>query len=133
MYTIIELFPSVYRAHKKGTFCFRKAPCMYGSGTPGGTALEVRKCPYFHWKAEFKGFPMVCNTPILLNIGMSYTVGKLLTSAFQCIEVRKRVSAYLLPASLTIENWQSYGHPKFKKKTVQKCYPRIFQWFHACL
>ncbi len=70
------------------------------SQTPGETASEVRRCPCFHWKAEFKGFPMVYDTPILLNIGMSYTIGKLLTSAFQCLEVRKRVTAYLLPSSL---------------------------------
>ena len=75
-------------------------PTLHNTGMPGGTALEVRKCPYFQWKAE--GFPTACNTPILLNIGMSYTVGKLLSSAFHCLEVRKRVTAYLLPASLEI-------------------------------
>ncbi len=40
---------------------------------------------------------MVYNTPTLLNIGMSYTFGKLLTSAFQ---YQEHVTAYLHPASL---------------------------------
>ncbi len=34
------------------------------AGTPGEGELEVRKWPCFHWKAEFKGFPMVYDTPI---------------------------------------------------------------------
>ncbi len=36
-----------------------------------------------HWKDEFKSFPTVYDTPILSNIGVSYTVGKFLTSALQ--------------------------------------------------
>ncbi len=36
-----------------------------------------------HWKDEFKSFPMVYDMPILSNIGVSYTVGNLLTSALQ--------------------------------------------------
>ena len=35
-----------------------------------------------HWKAGFKSFPTVYDMPILSNIGVSYTVGKLLTSTF---------------------------------------------------
>ncbi len=70
------------------------------TGTPGVSTFEVRKC--LNWKAEFKSFPTIYDTPILLNIGMSYIGGKLLTSAFQCLEVRKRVTAYLLPASLLL-------------------------------
>ncbi len=35
---------------------------------------------------------------------MSYTVGKLLSPVFQCSEVRKRVTAYLLPASLIMKD-----------------------------
>ncbi len=31
------------------------------------------------------------------TVGMSYTIGKLLNPAFQCSEVRKRVTAYLVP------------------------------------
>ncbi len=57
---------------------------------------EVLTCLCCHWKAEFKSFTTVCNTPISLIIGMSYTVGKLLTSAYQCLEVCKRVTAYSL-------------------------------------
>ncbi len=56
----------------------------------------------FGWKAEIESFPTVYDTPILLNIGMSYTVGKLLNSSFQCPEVRHCVFAYLLPAPLTV-------------------------------
>ena len=73
---------------------------MYYAGTPGETTTEVRKCLHFHWNIELKSFPTVYDTPILLNIGMSYTIGKLLNSPFQGSEVRKRVTAYLLPASL---------------------------------
>ncbi len=36
-----------------------------------------------HWKDELKSFPTVYDMPILSNIGVSYTVGKLLTSALQ--------------------------------------------------
>ncbi len=50
--------------------------------TPGETTLEVRKLLHFGWKVEIKSFPTVYDTPMLLNIGMSYTVGKLLKSTF---------------------------------------------------
>ncbi len=39
---------------------------------------------------------------MLHNIGMSYTVGKLLHPTFQCPEVRNGVFEYLLPASLCV-------------------------------
>ena len=42
---------------------------------------------------------------MLFNIGMSYTVGKLLDLTFQCSEVRNCVFEYLLPASLPFFNW----------------------------
>ena len=56
--------------------------------------MRTRKCmcTCCHWKAEFKSFPTVCNTPILLIIGMSYNVRKLLTSAFSVLALRKRWS-----------------------------------------
>ena len=66
---------------------------MYPSSTPG-------KIPYFGWKVEVKSFPTVYDTPMLFNIGMSYTVGKLLKSTFQFSVVRNCVFEYLLPASL---------------------------------
>ncbi len=76
----------------------------WASGTPSDNTSEVRQWQGYHWKIGFKGFPTVYDMPISLNIGLSYTVGKPLNSAFQWsgphIEVRKRVTAYLLPASL---------------------------------
>ncbi len=53
------------------------------SGTPAENTWEVRKWQDYHSKIEFKSFPTVYDMPILLNIGLSYTVGKLLSSAFQ--------------------------------------------------
>ena len=70
--------------------------------TPGESTLEVRNMPYFAWKVELKSFPMVYDTPILHNICVSYTVGKLLKPTFQWSEVRNCVSEYLLPASLPL-------------------------------
>ncbi len=37
----------------------------------------------FHGKAELESFPTVYDTPIYAHIGVSYTVGKLLSLAFQ--------------------------------------------------
>ncbi len=75
-----------------------------GAGTSGESALEVRKWQCFHWAAEFKSFPTVYDTPMLLlyysYIGMPYTIGKLLTPAFQCLELRKRVAMHILLASM---------------------------------
>ena len=50
-----------------------------------------------HWKVHFKSFPTVYDTSILSNIGVSYTVGKPLTSKFQpkCVPL-----VYFLPACL---------------------------------
>ena len=72
----------------------------FAPGTLGETALNVGKFPSFHWKAELKSFPAVCDTHILLNKGISYTIGKLVNSAFECLEVHKHVTAYLLLASV---------------------------------
>ena len=36
-----------------------------------------------HWKDEFKSIPTVYDIPILSNIEVSYTIGKLMTSALQ--------------------------------------------------
>ena len=40
------------------------------------------------------------DTPMLVNISMSYTVGKLLKPPFQCTEVCNCIFEYLLPVSL---------------------------------
>ncbi len=72
------------------------------ASTPGESPLEVRKMPYFGWKVVVKSFPMVYDTPMLLNIVVSYTVGKLLKRTFQWSEVRICVFEYLLPASLLL-------------------------------
>ena len=53
------------------------------SGTPAACEVEVRKLLHFHWKVLSESFPTVYDTPILLNMGMSYTVGKLLSSTLQ--------------------------------------------------
>ncbi len=46
-------------------------------GKPAENTSEVRKWQDYHSKIEFKSFPTVYDTPILLNIGLSYTVGML--------------------------------------------------------
>ena len=50
----------------------------------GENTLEVRKLPYLGWKVEITSFPTVCDSPMLPNIDISYTIGKLLNPAFQC-------------------------------------------------
>ncbi len=49
---------------------------------------------------------MVYDTPMLLNISMSYTVGKLLKPTFQCQEVCNCAFEYLLPAPLSTAAWR---------------------------
>ena len=56
-----------------------------------------------HWKVEVKSFPTVYNTPMLLNIGMSYTVGKLLTSTFQSKYGNLRTSSVLSPGVVNLK------------------------------
>ncbi len=77
--------------------CFFKLPsdekCNFGligrgPRTPGENTLGVRKLPYFGGKVEIKSLPTLYDTPMLLNICMSYTVGKLLNPTFQCSEIR---------------------------------------------
>ncbi len=51
---------------------------------PAEITSEVRKYHDFQWKIESKIFPTVYDNPILLNIGMPYTVGKLLNPPLQC-------------------------------------------------
>ncbi len=58
---------------------------------------------------------------MLLNIGMSYTAGNLLTSTFQCPEVRNCVIEYLLPASLSSnEGNQNDSNHKWSPKCSRK-------------
>ncbi len=40
--------------------------------------MNTRLCNPAYWKAEVQGFPMGYDMPMLLNIGMSHIVGKLL-------------------------------------------------------
>ncbi len=53
-----------------------------------------------NWKVDFKSFPMVCDMPILSNIGVSYTVGQLSTSTFQQKYGILRTSNVLSPGVL---------------------------------
>ncbi len=89
------------------------------ASTPGESTLEVRKLPYFGWKVEVKSFPTVYDTSMLLNIGMSYTVGKPLHPTFQCPEGRNCVFEYLLLASLSIQKASLGAHSWSLEKT--KC------------
>ena len=57
-----------------------------------------------HWKVEVKSFPMVYDMPILSNIGVSYTAGKLLTSTFQQKYGNLRTSSVLAPGVLDAGN-----------------------------
>ena len=66
----------------------------------GRNCIRRWQIPIFSLESWLKSFPAVCDTPILLNKGMSYTIGKLVNSAFQCLEVCKGVTAYLLTTSL---------------------------------
>ena len=53
-----------------------------------------------HWKAGVKSFPTVCDMPILSDVWLSYTVGKLLRSTFQPNCVNLRTSNVLSPGVL---------------------------------
>ena len=64
-----------------------QVPAMCSTRTPRESTLEVRKLSYSGWKVEIKNFPTVYNTPMVFNIGMPYTAGKLFNPAFQCSEV----------------------------------------------
>ena len=88
--------------------------CQYSS-TPVESTQEVRKIPYFGWKLEVKSFPTVYDTPMLLSISVSYTVGKLLKPTFQWSEVRNCVFEYLLPASLVL---MQFPHSTFTQVCV---------------
>ena len=53
-----------------------------------------------HAKAGLKSFPTAYNMPIWSNIGLSYTVGKLLNSAFEQHKRHLCTPMYFLSASL---------------------------------
>ena len=57
--------------------------CGIGPSLAGSKYAKTQWCTSDHWKVGFRSFAMVYDTPILSNIEVSYTVGKLLTSTFQ--------------------------------------------------
>ncbi len=61
----------------------------------GSKYAETRLRTSEHWKAGIKSFPTVYDNPILLYIGMSYTVGKLLKPAF-CLSYRDLRTSHVL-------------------------------------
>ncbi len=60
------------------------------SGTPLASTQKPICVLQYYWKVELKGFPTVYGMPILGNIGVSYTIGKLLESTFhwKCANLR---------------------------------------------
>ncbi len=81
-FSLIFLYHNYQKWHKETFHVF--IPKKLGSpGTPGETTSEVRKWLYSHCRTELKSFLTVYDNPILVNIGMSYTVRKLLSSVLQ--------------------------------------------------
>ena len=70
---------------------------MGSPGTPLTSTQKLICVPQNHWKVNLKSFPMVYDMPILCNIGVSYTVGKLSESTFQrkCVNLRTPVALFM--------------------------------------
>ena len=74
---------------------------ILGPRTPGETVLEVRKISIFiPLNRLVQELSNDISHPYMPNIGMSYTIGKLLNSPFQWLEVRNCILRTGLPVCL---------------------------------
>ena len=104
----------------------------------------VPQSHYIHWKVELRTFPMVYDMPILGNIVVSYTVGKVSESTFhwKCTNLRTSLGLSMGVAKLLKVSFQwiwtnlrtssvlSTGVPGFTKPKILVL--KLWLWHQLC-